>query len=303
MASEMLQDHPCDSSEKKMLQPDASRGINNDPLLEFFSSVAKHWILISAASVLFIVAAIYMHLTTAPLYEAETVVSDNDPSLPSSLIGTAQVTGTLSLGSLMGTEKSITVAHITSIQAAKRFIVSSGLMNEPFIKSAIEQRKFEYPVPPEELAAKFLIKNVVSARKDSKTGLIGVSFRWPDPNRSSELLEAYIDSVDAAIKEDYIQAADTAVVFLEESLSRNRKREFDAAIVSHYQKAIQPLVFGDAPGRFAIRTIDPATTPLDSTRPSIIVYVLAGLLSGIFFGITVMLILMLAKKMPSRHAK
>jgi uncharacterized protein involved in exopolysaccharide biosynthesis len=182
-------------------------------------------------------------------------------------------------------------AMLTSREFLGRYITENNLLPIIFQKewdSAKKQWKVEKEedIPTLWDGYKRFNEKILDVTKDAKTNLTILQIDWVDPLQAAEWANGLINKLNELMRQRAIQEAQTTIQYLTEELqttvSIDLKLSLNELIL--IQKA--KIVAANVHKQFAFRIIDPAVVPKKPSASLTPILLAAGLVLGIFLGVT-----------------
>jgi uncharacterized protein involved in exopolysaccharide biosynthesis len=195
-------------------------------------------------------------------------------------------------------------AILASREFLERFILDHELLPRLF-PGRWDEVERKWKVAPERQptlakGAKYLQKNVVTASKDKKTGLVSVTVDWRDRIEAASWANEFVARVNAEMRARAMARATGYKEYLEKELESTQLVEARDAINRLIEAQIKERMIATVTLEYAFRTIGRALPPDadDRLSPKKLLIIIGGLLAGLFLGSGAAL----AMATPHRHA-
>ncbi len=123
-------------------------------------------------------------------------------------------------------------------------------------------------------------------REDEETGLVTVSFTFPNPSLTAEWANAYISMVNQEIRLDTVREATRALDYLENKAKTTAVAGLRDTIYKLVENQLERITLANARDEFAFKVIDKAVVPEQRSQPRrgliVVLSVALGGIIGIF---------------------
>jgi capsular polysaccharide biosynthesis protein len=266
-------------------------------LIGLWKVLVEYKRLIIVFTTLTTLGAIYYTSTLPTIYKAEVLmipasssVSGGGGGLSNRLGGLADMAG-ISLGSDNG-------AGIEGEQAIARLKTRSFLIShikEKNLKPILFADQWDrvekkwIDKEPSDRDSVELLKHMVEAwsHPKSKAGLASLSIEWENPhnpNKIADIANNLVSSMNSHTKDRAILEARDSVSFLEKELEKTSILNSQTILYSMIEQQIQKIMLANTRDEFVFKIIDPAVNPRRAEVKPISLFILIGMMLGIFFG-------------------
>ncbi|HVQ14195.1 MAG TPA: Wzz/FepE/Etk N-terminal domain-containing protein [Vicinamibacterales bacterium] len=276
---------------------------NTFELGDIFAAVRRYWLVIFVIGVVFTGTATVIAFSMAPVYRAESVVTQADDNAVGGLSqmlgglgGVAAMAG-LDLGGKNDIE--VSLALLKSKHFLSMFIEENNLLQEFFWRKWDAQAKRwkgdAADAPTLADGVRMLDMNLLSLTRDRRTGLITVAIEWTDRFKAAQWTNALIKRANEVLRESAINDARQSIDFLHNELEKTNVVELQQAIYHLTETQINRIVMANVRQEFAFKVIDPAMAPdaKYKVRPRRISYMLFGAILGGAVGLSTAVLLLL----------
>ena len=209
------------------------------------------------------ILAVYIALTTVPVFRADVVVtkvSNSGMSGASSLAnqfgGLGRIAG-FSLG--QGGPGQEAQAILESRHLSEEFIRRNGIIDE-ILPEASESKSFWQAVNRfRELA--------LNVNEDPIQGISTISIEWTDPATAAKWANDYVALANELIRTRALNQSESNIEYLRAQVEKTNVVEIERAIYSLVETEIQALMLANARDEYAFTVVDPAVAPEIRVRP------------------------------------
>lgn len=139
--------------------------------------------------------------------------------------------------------------------------------------------------PSDREAYKEFSENVRSISEDVETGIVTLSFEFPDPERAAEWANAYVAMANADIRQDTVREASRALAYLNEQVQETNMAGLRETIFSIIQTQLERITLANARPQYAFKVLDPAVVPEERSHPKRALIVILSLILGGMLGV------------------
>ncbi len=125
------------------------------------------------------------------------------------------------------------------------------------------------------------VRNVT---QDEDTGIVTVSFDFPDPRLAAKWVNDYLVLANDEIRERTIDESTRAVAYLEKEAAKTNVAGLRETIYGLVETQMKQITLANARPDFAFRTIDSAVVPEKSSRPKRFLIIVLSAIVGVVFG-------------------
>lgn len=267
-------------------------------------------------SFLFIAASVVYVLNIADIYKSDMTVAPAEQqkglNLSGQLGGLASLAGvnlgdsnnldktTLSLEILMSRDFIVNFVKnrniLLEIMAVKgwdlntnKFIYDDEIYDistDSWIREVNNLRKAE--PSPQEIQKAFISNFEVT--KDSKSGVIKLSFKHYSPFFSKQVLDWVLIDINRTMKSIDIDEARKSIAYLENEISKTNKSEVKSSFFSLIEEQTKTLMLANVRDEYMFKVIDPPIVPDEKNGPKRFLIVALSAFFGVFFGVFFVLI-------------
>jgi uncharacterized protein involved in exopolysaccharide biosynthesis len=253
----------------------------------------RYNLLIATVAVVFALVAVYVALTTRPVFRSEVVLTEvsNDglsgaEALGSRLGGLASLAGVSLGGSSQSREA---VAVLRSRYLAEEFIKRYGLVPKLLARS---------PRQSLWLAVDRFRRTVLSITESKEQGTITVGMQWRDPAESARWANDFVALANDILRTRALEDSSRNIRYLKEQIPKTDVVEIQRAMYNLIENETKINMLANTRKEYAFSVVDPAVVPEERIWPRRTLIVLTG---GFLGGIIGMFIA-LAHNMSKRHA-
>jgi len=230
-----------------------------------------------------------------PMYRSSVVVEYiGDPTKQGSTqtgvpsIGGFAALAGISIGSETG-HKEAALATVKSRDFARTFIKENKLL--PLLEAdkwdSVAGNWREEP-SIWNATAKFQ-RSIVQILEDPKTGLIGVTVDWKDPQVAADWATTIVRLANQELKRKSLDETNRSLAHLKTELEKTQNTELQRVIASLTERQIEALMYADIRDEFAFRTIDSAVPPPvdEFVSPNRVLFAVLGFFLGAAISVVV----------------
>jgi len=122
--------------------------------------------------------------------------------------------------------------------------------------------------------------------EDNDTGLVTVSMEFRNPYLAAKWANNYVALANSVIRQRTIDEANRALSYLNKEVDKTSVAGLRDSIYHVVETQLERITLANTRKEYAFRVIDSAVVPENRTSPRRILVVIAGLLFGLFIGIT-----------------
>jgi len=263
------------------------------------------WLLI--LSVLFCtIAAVVLVEVIPSRYEAETLLSpateQSEHSGLGSALGSAVSDLSGGISSLAGLSFSGTdaaraeaVATLQSEALTERYISDHKLL--PVLYSSSwdsAQQKWDTDdprkIPTLWKGNQYFKRRVRTVAQNGKTGLVTLTITWKDPQLAAQWANDLVKLTNDYMRDKAIRESERNIAYLNEEAAKTGVVELRNAIYGLMELEIKKEMMARGSEEYALKVIDPATTPERRTFPQPLLWTIGGFALGLVLGIIALVI-------------
>ncbi len=260
----------------------------------------RKW-LIGACSFVGAVLAVVLVLVTEPVYRVETLLAPMQAEeggtlsqLAGQFGGLASLAG-INLGAGDGSDADVALALLQSHQLLERFLRERALLPVLFKEdwdadAGAWRLENEGDKPPSyRRGVERFREDLLSVRQDIDSGLVTVAVEWTDREQAADWISDLVQRVNEAMRARAIADATSSLDYLNAQLEQTSVVGVRQAIYSLMESQTQALMLAQVREQYVFEVIDPPAIPDDreKLKPRGVLYVIVGVLCGLFFGIAV----------------
>jgi uncharacterized protein involved in exopolysaccharide biosynthesis len=239
----------------------------------------KYFIALVAA--LFVLIAIYVALSTTPVFRAEVVVTKaRDESIGRGASLASQFGGLMGIAGLrlgQGGQSYEDQAVLLSRHLAEEFVKRNELVTE--LVSNVEGAATLW------FAVNSFRDQVLSIRSDDDLGTTTISIKWTDPNVAARWANEYVGLANELIRTRALDDASRNIKYLQDQIAKTDVVEIQRVMYSLVEAETKTLMLANARQEYAFTVVDPAVAPERRIWPRRSLMVLTGGVLGIFAGV------------------
>lgn len=279
-----------------MSNSDSLQGFGAPPavvdLRQMLHAVLSAWKVIVFAGFVGAVAGLGYSYSVRPIYAGTvlvSVVSDANSGIGGALGGQLGALASLAgvnIGSA-ASRRDEYMALLGSKAFARRFVstgsiavVISDAIGLPSSASADSEARSDRVVS-EEIVEHFT-REVLVISEDKKTGLVGISIRWVDPQRAADWANEFVALFNEELRRRAHEDASKKLTYLQAELSKSSTIEVRDSIARLMESAMNQMMLTNVQRDYALRVVDSAVAPPADRpvwpKPALLVAV------GVFFG-------------------
>lgn len=204
------------------------------------------------------------------------------------------------LGSLVGlspagdNEKSAAIATLQSDVLTERYIQQGNLLPVLFASQWDSQNDKWNVLKAEETptlwkANAFFKKKIRSVAEDKKTGLVSLTITWVDPVIAAKWANELVRQANNYMRDKAIAESERHIAYLNEQVSNTDVAQVRAAIFSILEAEIKNVMLAKGSDEYSLKVIDPAVPSERPAYPQLTLFLLGGLVGGVFISMLLVL--------------
>lgn len=281
------------------MEPHSQAQRRHDPeeisLHDLLDSLWQRRLLIACVTVVFALLATAAAWLTPKTYKAAVVVSPVSNTAGGSQLGglsslVSQFGGLASLAGISvgaDSKKTESVAVLQSEALTAAYIRTNDLLPLLYAKKWDAQAHKWREDSPEEVptlwqANQFFKKKIRKVATDAKTGLVTLTITWKDPLIAAKWANDLVKVTNDYLRNEAIAESERNIAYLTDQATKTNIVEARQAIYSVLQTELNKMMLARGSEQFAFKIIDPAVAPERPAAPQKLVWVLAGILAGLF---------------------
>lgn len=263
--------------------------------IDFIAFLRVLWaskFIIVITTALFGIASVYIALTATPEYSASVVVTRVSDS---SMGGAGSLAGQLGgLGNLVGMNLGRsgpgreTQAVLKSRRLTEEFIMRGDLLA---VLSPGGDETFTLW-----RAVKRFRELVLTIHENDTDGTTTVSIEWTDPAIAARWANDYVALANELILTQAREESERNIEYLSKQIAQTNVVELQRVMYNLIETETKTLMLANARTEFAFASIDPAVAPEFRSKPKRKIIVLSGAALGFFFGLFVVMVLNVFRK-------
>ena len=161
-------------------------------------------------------------------------------------------------------------------------------------------REVEAPFQPEPstLEAVKAFKEILSVSQDKQTGFVSISLDHKSPILAAQWVNWLIEDANSAVKAQDVAEAERSIEYLREQVSNTSLADLQAVFFDLIQSQTETVMLAEVRQEYVFKTIDPAVTPEEKSKPSRALICVLGTLLGGMLGVVSVLIRHYARSEP-----
>jgi uncharacterized protein involved in exopolysaccharide biosynthesis len=232
-----------------------------------------------------------------PIYRATTtMLPTKSPESTNGLGGVASQVG--GLAALAGIDLQNNDNHVASSEYLKsntlaaRFIDAHDLMPMLF-PGSWDARRHEWitsrfrSVPTKPAGVRKLRSKIIKISEDKRTGLLTLTFDWPDPNLAYRWANEFVNMANEDLSSRAILDAKASISYLLGEIEQTQSVQVKESLSKIMETQYRTLALANSREDYAFRVVDAAVVPdaFDVVTPKRPLFALVGLVAGaVFFG-------------------
>jgi uncharacterized protein involved in exopolysaccharide biosynthesis len=230
-------------------------------------------------------------------YEAESVVAPVSSSSAGAIgaMGSvvSQLGGLASLAGInMGADEKETesIAVLQSEALTESYIRDNNLLPVLYADLWDSQRGEWKPMEAEDVptlwkATRYFRKGVRRVKTDNATGLVTVTVTWKDPELAAQWANGLVALANEYLRRKAIEESELNIAYLNEEAKRTDLVGAKQAIYTILQNEINKAMLARGRAEYAFKVIDPAKSPEIHASPIKLLWLVAGMVFGMFLSI------------------
>jgi uncharacterized protein involved in exopolysaccharide biosynthesis len=192
------------------------------------------------------------------------------------------------LSGMQGDQKSETIAVLQSTVLTMKFIEEKNLLpilypdqwdpNKKTWKSTNEKQR------PTLWKASQKFKKLARVVEDRKTGLVTVTVRWKDPKVAAQWANGLVAETNRYMREKTIRESEHNIQYLSEQIAKSELVGVRSTLYGLVENEIKENMLARGRVDYALKVVDPAVPPEFPASPRLLVWLIGGLLIGVFVG-------------------
>ena len=161
-------------------------------------------------------------------------------------------------------------------------------------------RDVEAPFKPEPslLEAHAAFKEILGVSQDKQTGYVTVSIDHKSPTLAAQWVNWLVEDVNSAVKAQDVAEAEKSIEYLREQVTNTSLADLQAVFFDLIQSQTETVMLAEVRQEYVFKTIDPAVTPEEKSKPSRALICVLGTLLGGMLGVVIVLIRHYARSEP-----
>jgi uncharacterized protein involved in exopolysaccharide biosynthesis len=165
------------------------------------------------------------------------------------------------------------------------------------------QRGFAGDAPSTLDIYKTFSEDVLTIRKDGKTGLISLGVQWRDPVLAAHWANALVQRLNEHQRQNAIREAQQSIDYLNQQLAATSVVDMQQSIYRLIESQTKVIMLANVKQEYAMQVIDPALAPEKRLRPQRMLIVTLGALFSLFVGLFTVFVLQGVKTLRQQAAQ
>jgi len=153
------------------------------------------------------------------------------------------------------------------------------------------------PTPSAQEAHK-AFSEILSVSQDKQTGYITVSINHQSPTVAAQWVSWLVEDVNSAVKAQDVSEAEKSIEYLREQVTNTSLADLQAVFFDLIQSQTETVMLAEVRQEYVFKTIDPAVSPEEKSKPSRALICVLGTLLGGMLGVVIVLIRHYARSEP-----
>ena len=255
-------------------------------LIDLIVLLWREKVIVVGITFLFAMAGVAYALLATPVYKAEVVMTPAGQRSASGALGQLGGLAALAGVNIGSGTSSAPLAVLKSREFAEDFIREQGL--EKVLIEDFDDPKKEYDIRD---ALRLFLSEVRVVSEDKKAGIVTLSIFWKDAELAALWANAYVERLNARLRDRAIDEAERNVKFLQGEMARTDVVSMQQSVGRILETEMQKYMLAKGEVEYAYRIVDRAAPPKlrESPRRTLIVLISA------FFGGALALLFVLIK--------
>ena len=143
---------------------------------------------------------------------------------------------------------------------------------------------------PSALEAHKAFSEILSVSQDKHTVYVTVSIEHQSPVVAAQWVNWLIEDVNSAVKAQDVAEAEKSIEYLREQVTNTSLADLQAVFFDLIQSQTETVMLAEVRQEYVFKTIDPAVTPEEKSKPSRALICVLGTLLGGMLGVVIVLI-------------
>jgi len=280
-------------------------------LVELWGVLRDGFLIIVGTTVTAALLGIVISLLMTPVFRAEAVVAEADPT------GNRNSGGILGQYSDLASLAGINLGNVAPVEASARNLLDSRTFVEEFIErnslmplifaeewndSAEDWHQEIERIPALWEGAEKFKDQIFSVSTDSDTGLTTLSIEWSDPELAAAWANQLATMANEIARSKDILEAERSIAYLNEQISQTNVIELQQVLYNLLEIEQKNLMLANAREEYIYRVIDPAVIPYQRVRPQRTLMVIVATVAGGIFGIFAVFVIRFFKSLFNQSA-
>lgn len=254
-------------------------------LIDLIVLLWREKVIVVGITFLFAIAGVAYALLATPVYKAEVVMTPAGQRSASGALGQLGGLAALAGVNIGSGTSSAPLAVLKSREFAEDFIREQRL--EKVLIEDFDDPKKEYDIRD---ALRLFLSEVRVVSEDKKAGIVTLSIFWKDAELAALWANAYVERLNARLRDRAIDEAERNVKFLQGEMARTDVVSMQQSVGRILETEMQKYMLAKGEVEYAYRIVDRAAPPKlrESPRRTLIV-----LISAFFGGVLALLFVLI----------
>ena len=232
-------------------------------------------LLVSAIVSVFALAGIVYSLLATPIFRAEVVMTPAGQRSPTSSLGQFSGLAALAGVNIGSGSSSVPLAVLRSREFAIDFIQAQGI--EKVLTAELNGSADELDMRD---ALDVFLRKVRVVSEDKKAGTVTLSIAWRDPQVAAEWANAYVNRLNARLREQALAESERNVKFLQQEVASTTVVAMQQSLGRILETEMQKYMLAKGEVEYAYKIVDRASAPKLRESPKRTLIVLLSVLLG-----------------------
>jgi LPS O-antigen subunit length determinant protein (WzzB/FepE family) len=229
----------------------------------------------SAIVSVFAVAGIVYSLLATPIFRAEVVMTPAGQRSPASSLGQFSGLAALAGVNIGSGSSSVPLAVLRSREFAIDFIQAQGI--EKALTAELNESTDELDMRD---ALDVFLRKVRVVSEDKKAGTVTLSIAWRDPQVAADWANAYVNRLNARLREQALAESERNVKFLQQEVASTTVVAMQQSLGRILEAEMQKYMLAKGEVEYAYKIVDRASAPKLRESPKRTLIVLLSVLLG-----------------------
>lgn len=279
--------------------PVGSRHSDTVTLVEVWRAIWRARFLVVVCAIVAMLICGAISFVVPPSYRATVVMVPSESESPGGALGGVVaefggLAGLVGLGGGSSNRKTEALAVLQSDALATQYIRDNNLLPVLFADKwdgATNAWKEDLKSPPTLWQATRRFARYRAVADDAKTGVIQLVIRWNDPIIAAQWANDLVALTNEHLREEAVRTSQNNISYLNSEAEKSGVVEVRTSIYALLQQEMRALMLAKGSEAYALKVLDPAVPPEDSTTPGLLIWLIAGALGGGAIGMFVALLI------------